>query len=478
MSEIFPTDKYLLCNFFQNQKIVFHFWKKVMLGNLGMKRAKKPQVLLIDDDPYICATLTWKIENLAPVSTAKNFNEGKKLLELANNSAIAIIDLHLGEDLYAGKKLLSLCRVKNIPCIVISSDENEQLITELYDLGATHFLIKRDYLDLLYHYVLTLIKKSDPGYFENLFQNQFITHHQKLKENIQRLWSMPTKGQSVHIFGPTGSGKSLLAEIYHQAIFADLPFVHLNCAEIPETLIESELFGHVKGAFSGAEKEYQGKISLANKGTLFLDEIGCLSLNLQAKLLKVIESKSFYPIGSNEQKKVHFTLITATWEDLFDKAKNNLFRLDLLQRITQHKIVIPPLKDRPEDIEYYISHWMKNYPRKFSLTYEAKQILKEYSFPGNFRELKSVLTQIAQSPIGRVDSTEIKKFISLNQNTDIERIDNKLIINFNDLLRIGVKKYLQKIEKNIVQEYYERHQHQVTPVLKDLKLSASSFYLS
>lgn len=153
---------------------------------------------------------------------------------------------------------------------------------------------------------------------------------------------------------------------------------------------------------------------MANNGTLFLDEIGCLSLTLQAKLLKVLESKSYYPIGSNQLQKVQFTLITATWEDLFEKAKNNLFRLDLLQRITHYKLRIPPLNERPEDVELFIAHWMKNYPRRFSLNNEAKSKLMHYDFPGNFRELKAILMQLAQSPLGYVDIATLDQFLAKN----------------------------------------------------------------
>lgn len=432
----------------------------------------RPNLLIFEDDQYITATISWKLNVLGNIHIGTTHEACVQLLQNTTLPALAIIDLHLGKELYAGKKLLALCKSKNIPTIAISSDENEQLVTELYELGATHFLIKKDYLELLFQYAQSMLKSSESNYFEKIFNQQFFTKNSKLKKDIKQLWSIPLKGQNLHISGPTGSGKTLLANLYHQELYGKSPFVHLNCAEIPEALMESELFGHQKGSFTGADKDYKGKISLANNGTLFLDEIGCLSLSLQAKLLKVIESQSFYPVGSNEEKKVNFTLITATWEDLFEKTKNNQFRLDLLQRIMNYRLSLPGLMDRSEDIDFFIEQWMKKYPRKFSIANDAQELLRSYSYPGNFRELKAILMQLAQSPKGVVDKGALLQILSLNAPFKC----NPILSNSDEIIKIGIKKYLQNLEKKIVSDFYLKHDQQVTPVLKDLKLSASSFY--
>lgn len=432
---------------------------------------KLPCIALIEDDPALLVSISWKLKDLGTIKTADNLDLAQKLLNQVKPK-IAIIDLHLREESNAGKKLISFCKMHKIPSIVITSDERPELINELYDLGATHFLVKKNFIDLLHHYVNVILKTTQNNYFEDIFSKRFITLDLNFQNKIKDLWSMPLQGESLHISGPTGSGKSLLAELYHKEIFSNTPFIHLNCAEISETLLESELFGHQKGAFTSAEKSYQGKLSLANNGVLFLDEIGCLSLTLQAKLLKVLESKSFYPVGSNQKIKVNFTLITATWEDLFEKTKNKEFRLDLLQRIMHYRIEIPALKHRTEDLLHYISHWMNNYPRKFHMLQEAQNILLHYDFPGNFRELKSILLQMAQTPKGEIDLLTLKNYLHPTTKTEMEASS----IDFSQLLQDGIKSYLQKLEKKIVIDSYERNNYQVTAVLNELKLSPSSFY--
>lgn len=317
-----------------------------------------------------------------------------------------------------------------------------------------------------------MLKTSQENYFEDIFEKKFITLDGNFQSHLKLLWKMPLKGESLHITGTTGSGKTLLAELLHSELFSSNPFVHLNCAEIPESLLESELFGHAKGAFTNAEKDYPGKLNLAHNGILFLDEIGCLSLTLQAKLLKVLETKCFYPVGSNEKIKVNFTLITATWENLFEKTHSKEFRLDLLQRIMQYRIEIPALKDRPTDLMHYIVHWMDRYPRKFHFNQEAKNHLLSYPFPGNFRELNSLLLQMAQTSSGEVDCSKLKNFLNLKDK--LEASDES--INMENVRKDGIKSYLQKLEKKIVLQSYEQNNKQVTAVLNELKLSPSSFY--
>lgn len=435
----------------------------------------KMKIALVEDDPYISTTINWKIKGLGEIKNAPCYTSAAMIIK-NEKPDLAIVDLHLGAEFEAGKKLIALCKSQNIPTIAMSSDERSELIQELYQLGATHFLIKKDYLDLLYHYANILLKTHKKEYFDDIFQKKFITQNIVLQNHLKNLWSIPLKGESLHISGPTGSGKTLLAEIFHQELFQGAPFIHLNCAEIPETLLESELFGHVKGAFTNADKEYKGKLQLAHNGTLFLDEIGSLSLTLQAKLLKVLETKCFYPVGSNEKIRVNFTLITATWEDLFERAKNNTFRLDLLQRIMGYRIHLPSLKDRPSDLEFYMDQWIKNYPRKFRITKEAKNLMMRHDFSGNFRELKAILLQLAQTPQGDVQTSHIENLICSDLAITHNHPTNNMPYNIQDVIQDGIKKYLHKIERQIVADSLDRNNQNVTAVLTELKLSPSSFY--
>lgn len=205
---------------------------------------------------------------------------------------------------------------------------------------------------------------------------------------------------TVLITGETGTGKTLLARIIHQNTYLDIkPFVEINCASIPSTLLESELFGHEKGAFTDAKDRKMGLFEIANGGTIFLDEIGDLDLNLQGKILKVIEDKTFRRVGGVETLKFKGRIIAATNQNLENLVSENRFRRDLYYRLMLLPIYLPPLRERGNDIfilaEHFISEfnelYRKNLPKVRGLSPEAKIMLKKYPWPGNVRELKHAI---------------------------------------------------------------------------------------
>ena len=220
---------------------------------------------------------------------------------------------------------------------------------------------------------------------------------------IQNVWGLLAKAaiseMAIMLRGETGVGKDLAASIIHDySSRADEPFIVVNCAAIPENLLESELFGHCKGAFTGANHDKQGMIALADKGTLFLDEIGDLSPILQAKLLRVLQEKKFIPIGGKKEIHSDFRLITATHRPLEQWVREEKFRQDLFYRINQFAITLPKLSDRKEDILQIVNHFIKEYSKENNthiagLNDAALKILKKYNFPGNVRELKNIVCQ-------------------------------------------------------------------------------------
>jgi len=359
----------------------------------------------------------------------------------------------------SGLKLIKLCLSKNIPVIALSSDEREDIIPVL---------------DLLLHYAQQTVNLKKADFFKDFFNNHFKTKNLALQEKIKQLWGMPIKDESIHFDGATGTGKSYLAHLLHQSIFGAAPFIHLNCAEIPENLLEAELFGYSKGAFTGADKNYDGKIALAKDGTLFLDEIGTISPNIQAKLLRVFENKSFYPVGSNVLKKINFTLMSATWENLAEKVQRGQFRPDLYQRLINYQLSIPALHQRPDDIKFYINQWKKSYPRHFLLDTSALDLLQGHSWPGNIRELNKVLTQLAQTNKGEVTLQDAQEALALSGS--VTNTNTSWTYDHQALQKLGIKKYLLKLEREIVESYLKKEDGQVTSVMEQLKLSPSSFY--
>lgn len=238
-----------------------------------------------------------------------------------------------------------------------------------------------------------LKSKLDKKYrFENI-----IGASGKMQEVFQKVIKVANSNATVLIRGESGTGKELIARaIHYQSKQKDRPLVEINCASIPENLLESELFGHEKGAFTGAYKMKKGKFEVADKGTLFLDEIGELPLALQAKLLRVLQERRFNRVGGVDNIEVDVRLIAATNADLEKKMEEGLFREDLYYRLNVIPILIPPLRERPEDIGPLTDYFIKKYARKDqrnieSISEEARKILMTYDWPGNVRELENAI---------------------------------------------------------------------------------------
>jgi DNA-binding NtrC family response regulator len=226
---------------------------------------------------------------------------------------------------------------------------------------------------------------------------QNIVGQSKQMEKIYQIMELTKNTERpLLITGETGTGKELIAKTIHYiGDKKNKPYIVQNCSAFSENLLESEIFGHVKGAFTGAIQDKKGLFEMANGGTLFLDEIGELSQNTQAKLLRILEYGTFYPLGGNKEKKVKVKLITATNKDLKSCIKERTFREDLYYRLNVINIALPPLRERKEDIllliEHFIEELNKNNTEKKHFTKPALKRLMEYSYPGNIRELKNII---------------------------------------------------------------------------------------
>jgi transcriptional regulator with PAS, ATPase and Fis domain len=203
---------------------------------------------------------------------------------------------------------------------------------------------------------------------------------------------------AVLIMGETGSGKELIAQaIHHQSLRCHKAFVDVNCAAFPEHLVESELFGYEKGAFSGAEATKPGLFELADQGTLFFDEVGELDAKVQAKLLRVLDGVPYYRLGGSRKVSVNVRIIAATNRDLEEEVRSGRFRRDLYHRLTQFQLRVPPLRERKEDVPAIAEHFLKSQLPAACFTEDALQILQRYAWPGNVRELKNVVLRAAVS---------------------------------------------------------------------------------
>jgi transcriptional regulator with PAS, ATPase and Fis domain len=222
----------------------------------------------------------------------------------------------------------------------------------------------------------------------------------KMQEVFNIFEKIADTDSTVLIYGESGTGKGLLAkEIHKNSGRRNNPFISINCGAIPDNLLESELFGHVRGAFTGATSQKPGKFELANGGTIFLDEIGDMSLQLQVKLLRVLEDKEFERVGGCKTTKVDVRIIAATHQDLEKGIENGTFREDLFYRLDVIPITLPQLRERKSDIPLLISHFLKQHNKRENrevegISQEAMEIFMEYSWPGNIRELRNIIERL------------------------------------------------------------------------------------
>jgi len=294
-----------------------------------------------------------------------------------------------------------------------------------------------------------------------------IAQSEKMNAIFKLLLKVAQVETNLLITGESGVGKSLIARKIHQnSTRSKGPFIEINCGSIPENLLESELFGYEPGAYTGALKSGKlGMIQLAHEGTLLLDEIGELPLNLQVKLLKVIQDKVLKKIGSTKDSVVDFRLVAATNQDLKKLVNNGLFREDLFYRLNVVPIHVPPLRERSEDILPLIMHFLKlanqKYKKNKTISNNAVNTLMSYEWPGNIRQLKNIVERL----VILSDKEHINRDSVLNKTT------NKPAINPDESMPL--KEALQMVEKQIIQKAYEKHRTTVG-VAGALKISQSS----
>ena len=253
---------------------------------------------------------------------------------------------------------------------------------------------------------------------------RIIGEHASLRDVSQQIQRIAATDSTVLLLGESGTGKELFARaIHHLSSRREQPFVALNCAAIPEGLVENELFGHERGAFTGAGARKVGKMDLAHRGTLFLDEIGELPLAIQAKLLRVLEERRFERVGGTQSIEVDVRIVVATNRDLQKLMQAKLFREDLYFRISAVPMTIPPLRDRGNDAALLAEHFLEQFSREFGkpalkLSTEARQKVLEYRWPGNVRELQNAMERAAILADGTCIQAEALQLLSAAPNTD------------------------------------------------------------
>jgi two-component system, NtrC family, nitrogen regulation response regulator NtrX len=363
-------------------------------------------VMLVDDEEGIRESLSGIFEDEGyAVLTASSGEEALNILKEQNPDLI-FLDIWLpGID-----GIQTLQEIKNLkpdlPVVMISGHGNIELAVKATRTGAYDFLEKPLSLERVLLVANRALERRTLE-IENKALRQDLTKKWRLIGDSQKMnqllgqIDMVAKGNSrVLILGESGSGKELVAHVLHEkSNRTDKPFIEMNCAAIPQELIESELFGHEKGSFTGAFERKKGKFELADNGTLFLDEIGDMSLSTQAKVLRVIETQEFQRVGGSRNIKVDVRIISATNKDLIEEVKKGNFREDLLYRLNVIPIMVPPLRERRDDIpalvEYFLDYFaMECGQRPKKITADGLTMIETYGWPGNIRELRNVIERL------------------------------------------------------------------------------------
>lgn len=422
----------------------------------------KATVLVVDDEDITLSMLKVMLENLDyQVLTAESGDEALKMLN-ANDVDLVISDQHMpGMD---GHALLQ--RIKKIyehlPVIMLTAYGSIEKAVESMKIGAIDYLTKPFQDEALKLVVDRTLKYSrlDMAIRE---QKQFlasqygfdsiVTRSSMMHESIElagRVAEIPNA--AVAIYGESGTGKELFARAIHFAAGCpDSRFVGVNCAAIPSTLLESELFGHAKGAFTGADKDRAGKFDMAQKGTLLLDEIGDMPFDIQPKLLRVLEEGCYERVGSNKLIDVNMRVIATTNHDLEEQVANRQFRSDLFYRINRFPIFLPPLRERKEDIPLLAEHFLEKFRQELGkplsgISKAAMNMLIERKWPGNVRELKNLIERAAIITDGDlIRPDHINTDARAMRHTDMDMIHLDIHIPADDFSLSKVTEHAQEI---------------------------------
>ena len=396
-------------------------------------------ILIIDDESDMQETLKSILKkNYSPFSAssgAEGLNKIKK-----GNYRLVLLDLRMPEmdGIEALKKIKELDN--SLPVIMITASKDIKSAVEAMKLGAEDYISKPFEVEEL----LTMIEKAiEKNKLER--ENQalremvaegdrycdLIGKTEKIRKIMELIDSIAKTDSTVLILGESGTGKEIAAKTIHKmSSRRNKPYIAINCAAIPENLLESELFGHERGAFTGAMDRRIGKFELADQGTIFLDEIGCMSVAMQAKLLRILEDKMIERVGGSSPIQVDIRIISATNIDFGKHIKEGKFREDLYYRLNVIPIQMPPLRERKEDIPLFISYFLNKFNKELNkklkgLNPKAQTILFSYDFPGNVRELKNIIERAAA--LAKGDRITEENLFGLNSNQSESLVYNKTL---------------------------------------------------
>lgn len=431
-----------------------------------------PKILVIDDEERMC----WALERALShegyqVLTATRGLQG---IGIAQDTELSLVILDLKMPDIDGLEVLKKIKHINphIPVIMITAHGTIDTAIDAMKIGAADYIIKPFKLEAIKDQIKQALYLPDsenradfrPKEAGRIY-GKIIGQSESIKDVTLLIRQVAKTGTTVLITGESGTGKEVVAgEIHKASNRADKPFVAVNCAALPEQLLESELFGHEKGAFTGAASKKKGRFEMADKGTILLDEIGEMPISMQAKLLRVLQERCFERVGGTETIHVDVRVIATTNIDLAAAITKGTFREDLYYRINVMHITMPPLRSRKEDIPLLVNHFLEKFDpsRSMKISAEALKILANYNWPGNIRELQNAI----ERALIVCQGTEIqpahfpKELLNSVEESPTPEIS---------LTEGGIS--LGELEKHLIIKALEKHNYNQTKVAKYLGIS-------
>jgi two-component system response regulator PilR (NtrC family) len=449
------------------------------------------KILVVDDEASIREVLEPLLErNGYEVTCAANGALALNILK-DNPFDLLITDMRMPE--MNGIELLGAAKEfqEHLAVIVMTAYAEVDDAVHAMKQGAFDYITKPFKFDEL---LLTVQRAL--SYENAMVENKLLKRTLKTKsyfdfiigdsEPMLKIYSLIEKvaktGSTVLIYGESGTGKELIARAVHESSpRKDKPFIKVNCAAMPDNLLESELFGYVKGAFTGAAQDRKGLFEAADGGTIFLDEIGTVPTSTQVKLLRVLQEKEIRRVGGTENIKVNVRVVAATNENLQEKTEAGNFREDLFFRLSVIPVNLPPLRQRREDIPALVEHFLKRFEhensRKVNVSPAVLQALCEFDWPGNIRQLENLINRMATlNETGSIDLEEIPAELSARKSFDFSKISPDRILQSVPDEILPLKKYLRKVERAYVGQILDRFDGDKNIAAEKLGISLASFY--
>jgi len=440
-------------------------------------KANEYRILVVDDERDICRALEFLLSREGyKVATAYSGQDALKKIE-AEEFDLVITDLKM--EGISGMEVLerSVALRPNIIVIIMTAFGSVESAVEAMKKGAGDY-IGKPFINEDVKMTVKRLLEHKKVLMENLVLRQQLSQRFGCREfvgvspQIMSVFDLlekviPTRS-NILILGESGTGKGLVAEVVHcNSQRKDKPFISINCSAIPENLLESELFGYRKGAFTGAASDKKGLITMADQGTLFLDEIGDMPLSLQAKILKVIETGEVSPIGETKSIYADIRLVAATNKNLEEQIQKGLFREDLYYRLNVIEVKIPSLRERKEDIDVLARHFVETYSEEnnkkvVGITDEAMDILLNYPWPGNIRELRNVIERAV--------------VLSGSANIDVAELPDRLKTARSGKSVQTLKARLDYYEEKIIKDALQVHDWNKDEVASELDVDLATLY--